>query len=66
MLHLPRLGASLQTSARYPQVATSTGNFLSSSEIDEISLRYRKFNLSDPEYARQLESVGDAARLRSK
>ncbi len=33
------------------------GNFLSNAEIDAISARYRKPNLTDPEYARQLDAV---------
>ena len=56
----PLLGprrAVVQTSVRYPQVAHATPNYLTLADVDEITKEFKRFQLDDPEYARQLEQV---------
>ena len=54
---------ALQTSARYPQLAYTTANYLSAADVDEVTKEFKRFQLDDPEYARQLQQVSAAAAM---
>ncbi|GLI63062.1 hypothetical protein VaNZ11_005964, partial [Volvox africanus] len=46
-----------QTTVHYPQVAYATGFYLASKDIDVFTAKLKHFNLSDPEYAKQLKET---------
>ncbi len=53
---------SLQTTARYPQVGNATGFYLTRNDITNFTAPFKAFNLSDPQYAKDLEQVGGVVR----
>eukprot|EP00198_Chlamydomonas_reinhardtii_P014094 XP_001703431.1 haloperoxidase-like protein [Chlamydomonas reinhardtii] len=54
-----------QTSARYPQLAYTTANYLSAADVDEVTKEFKRFQLDDPEYARQLQQSKDYGSVNS-
>ncbi|KAG2450182.1 hypothetical protein HYH02_000284 [Chlamydomonas schloesseri] len=54
-----------QTSARYPQLAYATANYLAPADVDAITKEFKRFQLDDPEYARQLQQTKDYGSLNS-
>lgn len=47
----------MQTTARYPQVANALGFYLTRNDISNFTAPFKAFNLSDPQYAKDLEQV---------
>ncbi|KAG2442680.1 hypothetical protein HXX76_002763 [Chlamydomonas incerta] len=54
-----------QTSVRYPQVAHATPNYLTQADVDSLTKEFKRFQLDDPEYARQLQQTKDYGSLNS-